>query len=345
LPDSRAVPTAGVLGVIVVAGVLHLLGRVTEGGWLALASAAVLVLPVVALLTRPRLAGLHVTREVHGQPVVGQASEVTLRLTNQGHRMTAPVVVTDDLPGHEPVRVSFPALRPGGSAGVRLPREAVQRVSTASGRVRLEAPSPIGLLRSKVTLAVPGQVVVHPAPASLRVLPDGLGGPGTSATSLPLPGVGTEVLGLRDWRLGESSRAVSARASARHGRPLILEREREGAPSLVVAVGPGRGPAWEAHLSTAASLATAAVRDGRPVVLRGLPLEARTARQVLDAFAAADAAVPLDGASLHGALQQAGPGGVLVVVPGDLARADVAGHLPRLRQAAGAIRCSLVVLE
>jgi 3-deoxy-7-phosphoheptulonate synthase len=67
--------------------------------------------------------------------------------------------------------------------------------------------------------------------------------------------------------------------------------------------------------------------------------------QVLDAFAAADAAAPLDGVALHVALLEAGPGGVLVVVAGDLEAADVAGHLPRLRQAAGVVRCLLVVLD
>ena len=114
--------------------------------------------------------------------------------------------------------------------------------------------------------------------------------------------------------------------------------------ALVVLVGAGSGPAWEADLSVAAALAASAAREARALVLLGLPLPAGTPHQVLDAFAAADAAPPLDGAALHAALLQAGPGGTLVVVPGELAGADVAGHLPRLRQAASMQRCALVVL-
>lgn len=325
-------------------GLLHLLGRVTDGGWLALASAAVLVLPVVALVTRPRLRGLHVQRELHGQPVVGQRTEVTLTLTNLGDRLTAPVVVTDVLPGHDTLRVSFPSLRPGGHASLRMSREATARTSTGSVPVRLTASAPIGLVQSTSSVLVPGHVVVHPHLPSLRRLPDGVGGPGTSSSSVPVAGIGTEVLGLREWRHGESARAVSARASARHGRPLVLEREQEGAPSLVVLVGAGRGADWEAHLSLAAAYAVAALRDGRRLVLRGLPGSASTPHQVLDAFAAADAAPPLDGACLRAALADAGPGGVLVLVPGQPHDA-LARDLDQVRQGARRLRCGLVELR
>ena len=330
------------LGVLVVAGVLHLLARTVGGGWLALGSAAVIVLPVVAVLLRPRLAGLRVERVLHGQPVVGSETEVTLRLVNDGRRGSAPVLLADLLPGHAPLRVAFPALGPGARAEVRLTRAAVARVSTAAGTAQLTASAPLGLLRASQTVALPGRVVVHPAPAPRPYAPDGTGTLGSGgARTRPVAGVGTEVLGLRDWRPGESARSVSARASARHGRPLVLERERETASRLVVLIGGGSGPGWEQALSEAAALAVTAVRQARLPVLLGVPggsAPRSSALSVLDAVAAADDAPPLTPTAVAAALRSTGAGGALVVVTGDLTDGR------DLRRQAAAARTALVVL-
>ncbi|XAY06531.1 hypothetical protein DSM112329_03402 [Paraconexibacter sp. AEG42_29] len=340
---TRALPTTGLLLVLTAGATLHLLGRTSASGWIALASAALLALPVVALLTRPRLGGLQVTRLIHGQPVAGQRSDVTLTLSNAGRRMTPATTVVDHLPGHEQLVVAFGALRPGASASVRGERLAVQRTASETSTATLRTTSPVGLIGTEVPCPVPGRVVVHPEPATPRGRPAGAGGLGASRAAAPGPG--TEILGLRDWRHGESARSVAARASARHGRPLVLEREREDAATLVILVGFGHGPAWEAALSDAASMAVSALRSGRPLALHGLPGTAQTAKGVLDAFAAADDSPALHRAALDDALRQAGHGGVLVVVAGTAARADTDGLLAGLRRAAARRRCAVVVLD
>jgi hypothetical protein len=149
-------------------------------------------------------------------------------------------------------------------------------------------------------------------------------------------------LGLRDWRSGDSARAVSARATARHGRPLVLERERDSGSALVLlAAGPGRGPAWEAAVSRAASLAVAALRDGTPPLLLGAPPPVRAdSIGILDWFAGIDHAHGVDPAAVPAALRAAGGGTLVVLAPPELLIDRIS-----LRRACDAARTSLVVLD
>ena len=329
-------PTTGVLLVALAAGVLHLTARVTGGAWLALGAAAVLALPLVSVLLRPALQQLEVRRSDPGRAAVGDRVPVELLVTNAGPRAVPPVLVRDLLPGYAPVVVALPALAAGATARVRSQRTAVRRVSADAGDCCLRAGSPVGLLAAHRHLRPSGRVVVHPArvPAHRLTHLDGGDGP-----TVALPGSAPEVLGLRDWRPGQGA-ALSARATARHGRPLVLEREREGGGTLVVLVTEGRGDAWESCLAVAAALATDAVRAGSRTVLVGVPRPVGPGVvPVLDALSAADAAPPLSEQTLRTALSAARGGGVLVLV----APPEALETRLRVRAAAAAARVALVV--
>ncbi len=83
---------------------------------------------------------------------------------------------------------------------------------------------PFGLLRRKVSLPAPGELVVYPAPSEERVS-------GRSAEDLFLEMLGTgfagegelQPCGLRDHRVGDDLRDVHWRASARRGKWVIQE--------------------------------------------------------------------------------------------------------------------------
>jgi hypothetical protein len=159
---------------------------------------------------------------------------------------------------------------------------------------------------------------------------------------LSIPGTGTEVLGLRDWRSGDSARSVSARATARHGRPLVLERERQAASGLVlIAGGPGTGPSWEAAVSQAASLALEALADGTMPVLLGPPPPSRLDRTgLLDWFAGVDRVRGLSREAMTAAVRAAAGGTLVVLVPPALL-----GDRLALRRACDARRTRLVMLD
>lgn len=308
-------PTRGVAAAVGMAVVLHLLARTTGVAWLSLASGACLALPAAAFLLRPRLGAL----EVLGEPIrarVGDRVEVRLVVRNGGRRPTPALRLTDRTPGLSPVVVAVPALRGGGEVATVLTRTVQARGWHGTGAVELVTGAPFGLLRTARTVAVPGPLVL--APRRVPVAELVAGGQGEGSASRPVAGLGTEVLGLRTWRPGDGARAVAARASARHGRPVVLERERDTGPSVVlVCAGPGAGPAWETALETSCAVAEEAVRRGRPPVLlaAGLALPERPGLgAVLDWHARLDEATPLDAVTLDRAVRAAGPGGAVVLL-------------------------------
>jgi uncharacterized protein (DUF58 family) len=335
-------PTRGVAGAILLAAVLHLLARITGGGWLSLAAGACLALPVAALLLRPRLDALQVTSSPV-QARVGDRVDVRLVVRNPGPRPSPPLRLTDRSPGLSPVVVAVPALRPGDEVAAVLPRTALTRGWSRSCAVELTTDAPFGLLRVLRRLEVPGPLVVAPRAvpaAELRA-----GGQGTGVSSRPVAGAGSEVLGLRAWRPGDGARAVSARASARHGRPVVLERERDtGAAVVLLCAGAGSGIAWDAALERSCALAEEAVRRGRaPVLLADLlPAPAQPGLgAVLDWHARLDAAAMVQPATVTAAVRAAGPGGALVLLaPPSL----VLDRVTAVRQACSRAGVQLLVL-
>lgn len=308
-------PTPAAAAALLGAVVLHQLSRITGGAWLALGAGALLALPLAALLLRPRLGDLVVqAAPVHVRR--GGVAEQTLTIRNRGRRSTPPLLLTDRTPGLTPVTVAVPGLPPGGQTAARLERTAVARGRVLQGEVELATTAPLGMLLLCRSVAVGGPFVVAPAAARAPGLP--AGGEGTGSSSQPVAGAGTEVLGLRPFRSGEALTALHARATARHGRPVVLEREREtGAGLVVLCTGPGRGADWEAAVEQACAFAEAAVRDGRPprLLATGLRAPVRpTAAAVLDWHAGLDGAVPLDRPTLTEAVREAARGGALLLL-------------------------------
>ena len=304
-------PTRAVLVPLAAAGVLHLLVRVTGGGWLSLGAAAALALPLVALLLRPRLDGLTVTMTA-GRSMAGGTALLDLRVT-AGVRATPPCRLTVAPGLLAGAVVAVPALAPRASTGARLELAAPDRGTAQGLDLVLTSTAPFGLVRGHRALRAPVHVVVRPAPATTTAPPGvGVGTAGSSAQA----GAGTEVLGLRPWRVGDATAAVHARSTARHGRPVVLEREREHGPRLVLLVGAlGHGPAWEASVSRAAALCLHALRTGgEPVLVGPAPAPRPSVDGVLDWLAGLEAAGPGGPAEAARAGREVGrDGGVLLL--------------------------------
>ena len=328
-------PTAPGAVALVGAAVLHQLARITGAAWLALGSGALLALPVAALLLRPRLGGVRVVvAPLHLRH--GSRSEQSVTVRNDGGRPSPPLRLTDRTPGLEPVVVAVPALAPGDSVSAVVPRTAVVRGWSAEADVEMESSAPFGLVRVRRTVRVAGPFVVAPASAPAPAVQ--AGGEGAGDTSSAIAGHGTEVLGLRPYRPGDSATAVHARASARQGRPVVLEREREtGAAVVIFCPAPASGPEWEAVVERSCALAEQAVREGRPprLIAAGLAAPVRpSAASVLDWHAALNGAQPVDVRTRAEALRAAAHGGALVMLA--LPGAHATDALQRDAAAAGA---------
>lgn len=303
-------PTLAALVCVACAGGLQELSRETGGGWLAVFAGLLLALPLVSYVLRPRLADVTVERLVHGQPSVGAVTATTLRFHNVGLHHLGRVFVEDELHGHAPIRVVLGGLAPGGVMEVAVPREALARGVGAAGVLRLVAPGPFGCLQVRSEQTLPNRVTVHPqvldAPPVTSV---------AHRSRSRQAGAGTDVLGLRDWRPGEAVTSLSARATARHGRPVLLEREREEPPGLHLLVTAGQGPAWERAVSQAAGVLLQALRSGTEPVLLGLGEHgARSGPALLDLLAGADHADAFSARVLDDARRRAGTDVLTLVV-------------------------------
>jgi uncharacterized protein (DUF58 family) len=332
-------PTRGAPLALVLAVVLHQLARTTDGGWLALLAAACLALPLAALVLRPRLSDLQVTSE----PVrtrVGRTVQQRLTVRNDGTRWSPLLRLTDSTPGLSTTVVAVPALPPGAAVSAVLTRTAAVRGWTSAGVAELVSTAPLGLLRVRRPLAVPGPFAVAPRSVAAGRLAEA--GAGSHGSPRPVAGTGTEVLGLRAWRPGDGAPALSARASARHGRPVVLERERDGGTRVVVlCAAAGTGHDWERALEQSCALAEDALRRGdAPLLLAsGVPAPARpTLGDVLEWHARLDQAAEVDDRTLAQAVQAAGPGGALVLL------APAGQDVSSVRAACAGARVSSTVL-
>jgi uncharacterized protein (DUF58 family) len=334
---TRVAPTKALLVALLGAAVLHFLARTSADPWLALASAALVALPLASFAFRPALQGLEIRHAGPHRVVTGTSVELVVVVRNTGDRETPPVRWQHEHPALSPIELAIPGLLPGEQVELPAQRQALRRGVHHPVPGRLTTAAPFGLLSwSRPHLPHDLPLIVHPVTAAGRVL-DG-GAPTATDRSVAVPGAGLEVLDLRPWRPGDSRREVSARASARHGQPVVLQRERDAGPSLVVlAAGGGSGPSWEQAVSAVASSALAAVQAGHlPVVLADPQPGRLDATGLLDFFAGVDAAGPLRPGDVRTAAQRVGRGGTLLVL-------TPRGTEPGLAAAAAAAGCRLEV--
>lgn len=335
---TRVAPTKALLLPLLGAIALNLLARTSAIPWLALASGALLALPVASLGLRPSLRAVEVWHRGPHRVTAAETFELEVVVRNTGGRETPPMTWRHEHPALTPLEVAVPGLAPGAQVAIPVQRAALRRGVHVSAAGQLTTTAPFGLLRwSRPHMPSDRPLIVHPVITTGGRLLDG-GHATATDRSVPVPGAGLEVLDLRPWRPGDARREVSARASARHGRPVVLQRERDAGPSLVVlAAGGGHGPAWERAISAAASAAVAAVNAGHPPVVLAEPPPGRLdSIGLLDFFAGIDAVGALRTGDIRNAMQRAGRGGTVLLLSPTTS--------PSVRAAAAQVGCRLEVL-
>jgi uncharacterized protein (DUF58 family) len=279
-------PTRGALAVLAGAITLGVAGRIAGAAWVSAASGGLAGWLVAAFLLARAPRGAVVTLDPGGPAQRGRPATLTVTST-AGRRGLGPHTVTVAHPAFGPVTVAMPGLGPQGQAEATVTATPPRRgIWSDAGSWEVAVTSPLGLAGTRVGGGLTGRVVVRPAPATPLPLPAAPGSTGTDRGPRD-PGPGVEVHGLREWRSGDPASAVHARASARRGRPVVLEREPDGTAPLVIVAG-RPGPDWEKRIERAAATAVQALREGRELVLLGLgpTLRRPREREVLDWFAA-----------------------------------------------------------
>ena len=151
-----------------------------------------------------------------------------LAVTNEGRRTSVPCTVTVATAplGSEVVRV--PALGPGETARAAVPLTARARGVVTDVELTAHTTAPFSLVAVTYRVKAAISLLVHPAPGRALSTPPGGDGDGHAVATSG----GVEVQGVREWHRGEPTGRLYARGTARHGRPLVLDRHDDTGDSL-----------------------------------------------------------------------------------------------------------------
>ncbi len=239
-------PTKRTPAILFIALLLYLFANQTQVGWLYVMSA--LLAGVVAAawaLNRRALRGLAGTRQVGAgaQAELYEGDEVAVRLAlkNPGrapmtHVRTAEICpLADPESAHRNLNIFIPALPAGGETALAYDVTIYRRGLHEFPPLALESRAPFGFFRRKRTLAAPARVLVYPELRPLRRLNLLDRQPSVQLTR-PRAGAGTEVIGVRPYRTGDSPRHIHWRSVARTGQLISKEFVDESRPGVTVAL-------------------------------------------------------------------------------------------------------------
>ncbi len=212
------------------------------------------------------------------------------------------------LVAHRP-RVAWPAAAAGTSEGAALIPRCRGRFPTHNSMPTLESDWPFGIVTARKPLDVPRSLIVRPVTTVVR-FPVALVAarrPGRDA-STGLPGTAGDVLGLRDYRAGDSIRSIHWAQTARQGEVVVCERPGIAAPRVRITLeGSDRNhtvpePRLDAAVTIASSLVESWASRGVEIEVCWTPADATVAclcpsdrrklDEALDALACLDAVGP-----------------------------------------------------
>ncbi|WP_424184980.1 DUF58 domain-containing protein [Actinokineospora sp. G85] len=195
----------------------------------------------------------------------------SLRVTSVSKRLPVALTASEDIAGTA-LPIDLPLLSPGADAGVeyRIPTE--RRGLLSVGPVTVVRRGPAGLAVARTVAGEVLRVRVVPRVLPVRGLPSGVRRGVVGADERVERG-GTDLVGLREYVPGDDLRRLHWATSARTGTLMIREDADPARPHLAVLLDdaadayPDPG-AFEHAVEVAASLLTAAARDGNPAHLR-----------------------------------------------------------------------------
>jgi uncharacterized protein (DUF58 family) len=264
-------------GLVVGAGLLFLVGTNVQSGWLFVLSSLLLGAAAAgAVLPSFVVRGVVVRRQAPEEAFVGDEVAVDLVVSNRRRRPTLSLMVRD--PHVAPTAAFLPWLGAGETVTATTVRRASRRGVVDGGPVLVASSAPFGVAEARRSTPADGRTVIFPRVvpvAGLPVLePAWQGGEETAPSHAR--GEGYDVLGVREYRRGDSLRRVHWPSTARHGSLVVREFEQERPARLVVLVDTwadagedleAAETALDLCCAAAASIALAALEAGHRVAL------------------------------------------------------------------------------
>jgi len=281
------IPTSRTWGLLITAFLLYVFGNQTQVGWLYVTS-ALLAGTVLASwwLNRRALQGIAVERQVgdasDAELYEGDSVLVRLTVRNTGHAIAAHIrtaercpLVAPESPRRE-MHLFVPSIPArGGAAQFEYDVTLYRRGLHEFPPLDLTSRAPFGFFRRRRRIVAPTRVLVYPEVQPLRRL-SLLDHRLALEIAHPRPGRGTEILGVRPFRSGDSPRHIHWRSVARTGRLISKEFVDESRPGLALVLDAYRHPyplteskhtPFEWAVKVAASIGDYAQRCGYPLHL------------------------------------------------------------------------------
>lgn len=258
-------PTVLVLVPVLIAVALYALTVLTGNMWFLLLAGGAVGLVVGAFAWRPSLAGLGFSFSGQRRAAVGEQVVHILHLHNTSDRPSPAVLVSQELTGLPIAKVYVEPIPPGGRATAVLSRVAQARGVTDTGRISVVAQGGLGLVVAHLNAEHRHRLVIHP-----RVVDPGPAAARARADDQvdAVPGPGTDVAGVREWRSGDAASSVHWRSTARRGTLVVRERAAATARHVVVALAcSSHAPDWEDVIAAAAGACRAAQLAGDRLTL------------------------------------------------------------------------------
>jgi uncharacterized protein (DUF58 family) len=296
-------PTKRTGGFLILAAALYFLANQTQVGWIYVMVAGILALLVVNFFyARGMLSRLNIQRTCSnladdapsddGVPLPNDTGlalstffeddpiEVTLQFQGVGLRPAFLIHADEHCPFAPPEEQAQPVFIPnlfkGRPIQANYQTTGNRRGLFAFAPLRLHSNGPFGFFSTRRTPDVPSEILIYPYyhPLNrLRLLETRE----LAERQTARVGVGTQVVGAREYRAGDSLRQVHWRSTARTGKLVVKEFAEEDQPSLSVVldletssnVGQGKYSTFETAIRLAASLGYYATRHDIPFRLVG----------------------------------------------------------------------------
>jgi uncharacterized protein (DUF58 family) len=220
-------------------------------------------------LSEQAIRALKIERRGPRAVTVGHDLRLTYEVTNL--KRFLPSLAVEISEEGLPERAFLAHVAPRSRATVRSANSFVRRGLYPLNVVTLSTGFPFGLFKKERDLSIPGEIVVWPRTDRPVREPIAGGGrlPRTGVSARGAAGSRGEFRSLRAYRVGDDSRDIHWRSTARLGEPIVREYERDGAETrwICLDLRAERGEAAEVAVEVAASLAAGAVGQQRPFAL------------------------------------------------------------------------------
>ena len=290
-------PTRRAWTFLILAGLLYLLANQTQVGWVYVMVAGLVGLLLLNFFySWGLLRSLRASRNFHnlsattaGQPEPDlllptfhedDPVEITLQFRHPGWRPLFLVSGTESCPCASPAEQTqsffIPSLFKNQPLSLGYQTVCDRRGLYHFPPILLASSGPFGFFRAQRRLVVPGEILIYPYYQPLKRLRL-LERRGYTHPQPVRLGTGDDLLGVRDYRPGDSLRHVHWRSTARRGRLVVKEFADEEALSLTVvldlsaggSVGQGKYATFETAIRLAATLGYYATHKKIPFYLAG----------------------------------------------------------------------------